>query len=198
MRILVVVVAALGVMSLAGCARDGADPPAAPLPPSAGPTTTTTTEPTAAPTEPTSPGLLLAPGKAGPFTIGMTSAEALKQGLVREPGDSECGLTPVGSYRGFSVQFADTEAGDVLFGVLVKAKVPQTAEGIGVGDSIADLKETYGPDLKRTTGEFGETSHVLTEGNKAIGFTEGEGEDAGKIFVIDVFQADSPVLWDGC
>jgi hypothetical protein len=128
----------------------------------------------------------------------MTSEQALKDGLVREPGDSECGLTPVGSYREFSVQFADSETGDVLFGVLVKNKQAKTAEGIGVGDSIAHLKETYGAKLKPTNGEFGESRYVLTEGDKAIGFTEGDGDTSGKIFAIDVFRADSPVIWDGC
>lgn len=198
MRILVVAVCT-GLLSLAGC--EAGESPINP-PSSSG----ATAAPPTAPAEPTSPptsdatsaNLLLAPGKAGPFTIGMTSAQALKDGLVREPGDSECGLTPVGSYRDFSVQFHDTDTGDVLFGVLVKNKDAATAEGIGVGDSISQLKETYGAKLKSTTGQYGETSYVLTEGNKAIGFTEGEGDDAGKIFAIDVFQADNPVLWDGC
>ena len=192
------VVACIGLVSLAGCQNDGSpiDPPsssgatAAPASP-VGPTA----EPTS---DPTSSGLLLAPGKAGPFTIGMTSEQALKDGLVREPGDSECGLTPVGSYRGFSVQFADSETGDVLFGVLVKNTDAKTAEDIGVGDSIAQLKEVYGAKLKATTGQYGETSYVLTEGNKAIAFTEGDGGDSGKIFAIDVFQAGNPVIWDGC
>jgi hypothetical protein len=156
-------------------------------------------QPTEAPTsDATSAQLLLAPGKAGPFTIGMTSAQALEDGLVREPGDNECGLTPVGSYRGFSVQFADDDTGDVLFGVLVKNTEAKTAEGIGVGDSIAQLKDAYGTKLKRITGDYGETKYVLTEGNNAIGFTDGDGDDAGKVFAIDVFRADSPVMWDGC
>jgi hypothetical protein len=198
MRSLVVAVC-IGLVALAGCENGGSpiDPP-----PSSG----ATAAPPAAPTEPTSDattdtapsGLLLAPGKAGPFTIGMTSEQALKDGLVREPVDSECGLTPVGSYRDFSVQFADADGGDVLFGVLVKNRTAKTAEGIGVGDSIARLKETYGSKLKSTTGQYGETSYVLTEGDQAIGFTEGDGDDAGTIFAIDVFQADSPPVWDGC
>jgi len=198
MRNLVVAVS-IGLMSLAGCT-----PGESPInpPPSSGATAappTPPTQPTASPTsDATSANLLLAPGKAGPFTIGMTSEQALKDGLVREPGDSECGLTPVGSYRDFSVQFADTDTGDVLFGVLVKNKDAATAEGIGVGDSIAQLKEAYGDTLKRTTGEYGQTHYILTEGNQAIGFTEGDADDAGKIFAIDVFQADSPVIWDGC
>ena len=193
------VVGCIGLVSLAGCQTDGGSP--VNPPPSSGATAATpaSVEPTAEPTsDPASSGLLLAPGKAGPFTIGMTSEQARKDGLVREPGDSECGLTPVGSYRGFSVQFADSETGDVLFGVLVKSTDAKTAEGIGVGDSIAQLKKTYGAKLKATTGEYGETSYVLAEGNKAIGFTEGDGDDAGKIFAIDVFQADNPVIWDGC
>ena len=193
------VTACIGLVSLAGCTPGNSpiNPPssagATAAPPAA------SVQPTAAPTsDTTSSALLLAPGKAGPFTIGMTSQQALKDGLVREPGDSECGLTPVGSYREFSVQFADTETGDVLFGVLVKNKEAKTAEGIGVGDSIAQLKKTYGAKLKPTTGQYGETSYVLTEGNKAIGFTEGDGDASGKIFAIDVFQAGNPVIWDGC
>jgi len=193
------VAACIGLVTLAGC-----EPGGSPIdqPPSSGATAAPPTAPVQPTTAPTSDAasarLLLAPGKAGPFIIGMTSAQALKDGLVREPGDSECGLTPVGSYREFSVQFADTDSGDVLFGVLVKNKAAKTAEGIGVGDSIAKLKETYGAKLKRTTGDYGQTSYVLTDGNDAIGFTEGDGDDAGTIFAIDVFQADSPVTWDGC
>lgn len=192
------VAACIGLVSLAGC--QNGESPINP-PPSSGATAAPTApvEPTTEPaSDPASSGLLLEPGKAGPFTVGMTSEQALKDGLVREPGDSECGLTPVGSYRGFSVQFADSEAGDVLFGVLVKSTDAKTAEGIGVGDSIEQLKDTYGAKLKTTTGQYGETSYVLTEGNKAIGFTAGDGDDAGKIFAIDVFQADNPVIWDGC
>jgi hypothetical protein len=192
-----VVGACIGLISLAGCApgESPINPPPSSGATAAPPTAPATGEPSS---EPASPELRLAPGKAGPFTIGMTSAQALKDGLVREPGDSECGLTPVGSYREFSVQFADTDAGDVLFGVLVKNTGAATAEGISVGDSIADLKEAYGAKLKKTTGEYGQTSYVLTEGNNAIGFTEGDGDDAGTIFAIDVFQADNPVMWDGC
>jgi len=184
----------LGLVALTGCGTNGS--PINP-PPSSGATAAppASAEPTPSPA---TSGLLLAPGKAGPFTIGMTSEQARKDGLVREPGDSECGLTPVGSYRGFSVQFADSETGDVLFGVLVKNPEAKTAEGIGVGDSIARLKEAYGAKLKATTGQYGETSYVMTEGNKAIGFTEGDGDEAGKIFAIDVFQTDNPVIWDGC
>jgi len=192
-----VIAACIGFVSLAGCTAGG--PPINP-PSSSGATAappSASVQPTADSSAP-SPALLLAPGKAGPFTIGMTSQQALKDGLVREPGDSECGLTPVGSYREFSVQFADADTGDVLFGVLVKNKEAKTAEGIGVGDSIAHLKDAYGAKLKQSTGEYGETRYILTEGNKAIGFTEGDGDDAGKIFAIDVFQADSPVVWDGC
>ena len=190
------IAAVIGLVSLTGC-----EPGRSPInpPPSSGATAAPPTASVTASGAPTSdPALLLAPGKAGPFTIGMTSDEAVKDGLVREPGDSECGYTPVGSYREFSVQFADAETGDVLFGVLIKNKEAKTAEGIGVGDSIAKLKETYGAKLKRTTGEFGETRYVIADGNKAIGFTEGDGDAAGTIFAIDVFQADSPVVWDGC
>jgi hypothetical protein len=190
-----VVAACIALVPLAGCKADGS--PINP-PPSSGATAappTASVQPTA---EPTSSALLLAPGKAGPFTIGMSSDQALKDGLVREPGDSECGLTPVGSYREFSVQFADTDTGDVLFGVLVKNKEAKTVEGIGVGDSIAHLKERYGAKLKPTTGEFGESRYTLTEGDKAMGFTAGDGDASGKISAIDVFRADSPVIWDGC
>ena len=187
-----VIAGCVGLVVLAGC-ENGESP--INQPPSSG----ATAAPPATPAEPTaestsgaaSAALLLAPGKAGPFTIGMTSEQAIEDGLV---GDGECGLTPAGSYRDFSVQFAD----DRLSGVLVKNTEAKTAEGIGVGDPIPELKETYGTKLEPTTGEYGETTYVLTEGNRAIGFTEGDGEDAGTIFAIDVYQADSPVIWDGC
>jgi hypothetical protein len=188
-------VAVVGILALAGCAPG--ESPVGP-PPSTGATASAPDVPTDGPTTgPARSGetFVLAPGKAGPFTIGMTSDEALEQGLVH---DGDCGLTPADSYPGFSVQFADTDAGDILSGVLVKSTALKTAEGIGVGGSIAKLKETYGGQLKSTTGEYGETTYVLTDGNKAIGFTEGDGEDAGKIFAIDVFRAGNPVIWDGC
>jgi hypothetical protein len=182
----------LGLVLLAGCTGGGS--PINP-PPSSGATAASPTASVQATADPTSSAMLLAPGQAGPFSIGMTSEQALKDGLV---GEGECGLTAVGTYQEFSVQFADSDGGDVLSGVLIKSTGAKTAEGIGVGDSIAKLKETYGAKLKRTTGDYGETSYVLTEGKDAIGFTEGDGDEAGKIFAIDVFQADSPVRWDGC
>jgi hypothetical protein len=190
------VAVAVAILSLAGCA-----PGESPVgqPPSTGATAAASPANGATESAPSEAPIVLAPGKAGPFTIGMTSDDALQQGLVRESGDDPCPrLAPVGQYSGLAVQFAGTDGGAVLLGVLVKEEGPRTAEGIGVGDSIAKLEETYGGQLKATTGEYGETSNVHTDGNKAIGFTEGDGDDAGKIFAIDVFQADSPVLWDGC
>lgn len=190
------VAACIGFVALAGCNGEGS--PINP-PPSSGATAAppVTSAPAAAdPTSgTTSSALVLAPGRAGPFLIGMTSEQAIEDGLV---GEGDCGLTAIGTYQGFSVQFADSAGDDLLSGVLVKSKGAKTAEGIGVGDSIAKLKEMYGAKLKRSTGEYGETRYVLTEGNDAIGFTEGDGDSSGEIFAIDVFPADSPVTWDGC
>ena len=178
-----------GTLALAGC--QAGESPIGP-PPSTGATAAASDAPADGATEPAPDApLVLAPGKAGPFTIGMTTDEALEQGLVAE---GECGLAADDAYPGFSVQFAD----DVLSGVLVKNEGPRTAEGIGVGDSISELQETYGDQLETTTGEYGETSYVLADGDQAIGFTEGSGDGSGKIFAIDVFQADSPITWDGC
>ena len=188
----------IGTVSLAGC-QAGESPVGPPL--STGATAAASDAPANGATEPapSEATIVLAPGKAGPFTVGMTSEDALQQGLVRESADDPCPrLAPVGKHRGLSLQFADTDGGNALLGVLVKGEGPRTAEGVGVGDSIKKLKETYGSKLKATTGEYGETSHVLTDGDKAIGFTEGEGDQAGKIFAIDVFQAGNPVVWDGC
>jgi hypothetical protein len=183
-----VVAACIGLVALAGCTpgRSPINPPSSSGATAAPPTVSVQPTPESTSDAPSS-ALLLAPGKAGPFTIGMTSDQALKDGLVREPGDSECGLTPVGSYREFSVQFADAETGDVLFGVLIKNKEAKTAEGIGVGDSITQLKKAYGAKLKpfkqaKRTVAYRLGNLIFTVHGAKIGVV-GLGRDTASVYV---------------
>lgn len=137
--------------------------------------------------------LLIEPGRVGPFTVGTSSKNLLDAGLAEKPPAGGCPtLQAVGKFKGIGLAFNhDT---DELMGVLVKGRGARTSEGIRVGDSTGRLTATYGSKLKKTTGTYGETNYILTDGDRGMGF----GAVGGKIAGIDVFATGDEPVWDGC
>ena len=144
---------------------------------------------------------VIEPGKVGPLVVGMLASEALEKGLVREPSDdSPCpAFEAAGALQELHVVFSASEPKPELLGVLVKVKGPKTSEGIGVGSSIADIKSTYGDQLRREEGDYGETVFRIYEGDRAVGFSSSAATGSNrKIDAIEVFAKSDPVVWDGC
>jgi hypothetical protein len=164
-----------------------------------------TQDASASPSEPTEPSdlgsVVIEPGKVGPFVVGMPASEALDKGLVRQPTDDPpCpAFEATEPLQDVAVVFSSSEPKPKLLGVLVKVTGPKTPEGIGVGDSIADLKAAYGDQLRLEEGDFGEKVFRIYEGDRAMGFTSSEGtKPRMKIDAIEVFAKSDPVIWDGC
>lgn len=155
--------------------------------------------------EPTMPAdlesVVIEPGKVGPFVVGMPASEALAKGFVREPNeDPPCpAFAATKPMQDVAVVFSASEPKPKLLGVLVKVEGPRTSEGIGVGTSIADLKATYGDELRPEEGDFGEKVWRIYEGDRAMGFSSNAGTKSNaKIDAIEVFAKGDPVIWDGC
>lgn len=165
-----------------------------------------TKEATASSSEPTETtntleSAVIEPGKVGPYVVGMSSNEALDQGLVREPAEgAPCpALEATEPFQDVAVVFNESEPQPKLLGVLVKVKGPKTAERIGVGSSIADLKAAYGDQLRLEDGDFGEKVLRIYDGDNAMGFTSFSGtRPRMRIDAIEVFAKSDPVTWDGC
>jgi hypothetical protein len=164
-----------------------------------------TKEASASATEPAAPtslgSLVIEPGKVGPFVVGMPASEALDKGIVRQPSeDPPCpAFAATEPLQDLAVVFSASEPKPELLGVLVKVTGPKTSDGIGVGDTIADLKAAYGDQLKPEEGDYGESVFRIYEGDRAMGFSSSEGtKPSMKIDAIEVFAKSDPVIWDGC
>lgn len=161
---------------------------------------------TASPSQPTETAdtleeAVIEPGKVGPYVVGMSSGEALDQGLIREPAEgAPCPAREATEpFQDVAVVFNESDPRPTLLGVLVKVKGPETAEGIGVGSSIADLKAAYGDQLRLEDGDYGEKVFRIYERDLAMGFTSSRGtKPRMKIDAIEVFAKSDPVIWDGC
>lgn len=157
--------------------------------------------PTSEPTEATDlASTVIAPGKVGPFVVGMTAAEASEQEVVREPpAGAPCpALEAAPPLQEIAVRFS-SEKPEPLLGVLVKVEGPETAEGIGVGSTLEDAKDAYGAQLKKEEGDYGDTVYRVYDGDSAMGFSASGGtKPTSKIDAIEVFDKRDPVVWDGC
>ena len=183
---------ALAVLLLAGACGESEAPQDEP---------TKEASPSASEPATTLEGAVIEPGKVGAFVVGMPASEALDKGLVREPSeDAPCpALEATEPFHEVAVVFSESDPEPKLLGVLVKVQGPETAEGIGVGTSIADLKAAYGEQLRLEDGDYGEKVFRMYEGDNAVGFTSSEGtKPSMKIDAIEVFAKGEPVTWDGC
>ena len=145
--------------------------------------------------------LVIEPGSVGPFVVGMPASEALDKGLVREPSDdARCpAFAAAKPLQDLNVVFSSEKPQQELLGVLVKVRGPETSEGIGVGDSIGDVKAAYGDQLRLEEGDYGEMVFRIYDGDSALGFTSSAGtKSKDKIDAIEVFAKSDPVIWDGC
>lgn len=203
--------ATIGLLCLAGCGSEPA--PAAgssSATPSVEPSATTTPAPSdvpasAAPTAEPTPTLdwggPLAPGAFGTVAAQGNVRSLVKQGwLTRDTAREE---NCEGRHWRWADQVGDgvdvtyDPQGEIAsFGM--SKPVLETAEGVTIGDSLMVLKDVYGA-RPQSTNDYGQTTWVVKDGNRWIGFLlSGNTRDA-KIEFIEVSVGRQPgLLRDGC
>lgn len=178
--------ATIGLLCLAGCGSEPAPASAAP---------------TAEPTPTLDWGGPLAPGAFGTVTAEGNVRSLVKQGwMTRDTAREEAcegkhwkWVDQLGD--GIDVTY-DQHGEIVSFGM--SKPVLETARGVTIGDSLLVLKDIYGVRAQQTN-DYGQTTWVVKDGNRWIGFLlSGNTRDA-KIELIEVSVGRQPgLLRDGC
>jgi hypothetical protein len=186
---------------LAGCGSD--DPPKEPDPTSAAPSES----PSPTPTVVAPKDLVITPGAVGPARVGMSKDEAAATGLfdvdVPPPVDG-CPPYPLQwkkEYQGLDVLTGDDEQ---IVSIGVTEGGPRTGKGIGVGDTLDEVKQAY-PDLSpvEDRGHVQAGAHV-SSGDGFIGFLFGDAnpqtiKGASKVTFVEVTTGTKPdLIRSGC
>lgn len=211
--------AAVGLLGLAGCGSDAAPTAGSPSPvPSSAPSSAPASEPSATPTpapsevpvsatpsaEPTPKldwGGPLAPGAFGKIKAEGNVRTLVDQGWMTR--DTKREAVCEGKHWRWAEQLGDgidvihDQQGNIgSFGM--SKPVLETARGITIGDTLMVLKDVYGTGSQKTN-DYGQTTWVVQEGDRWIGFLlSGDSRDS-KIEFIEVSVGRQPgLLHDGC
>ena len=151
--------------------------------------------------------LVVTPGAVGPAQVGMSKADAAATGLfeVDLPAPAEgCPPYPLQwktEYEGLDVLTDDDES---ITSIGVSEGGPKTAEGIGVGSTLDDVKTAY-PDLSPIAeAGFDQAGAFVSSGDGFIGFLFGDAtksniEESSAISFIEVTTDTKPdLIRSGC
>jgi hypothetical protein len=191
------------IVFTAGC---GSDPAADPHDNTAERPSTSPTATTQAPALPAdSSELVVDPGRIGPVRAGISKEDALATGLFDADVDGVEGCT-------FELQWKKQFTGvDVLTledgtvaSLGVRAGGPKTSAGVGVGSTLAELKDAY-PGLSPVKAAgFDQAGAFHTVGEDHIGFLFGDATpatitDSTKVSFMEVTSGSLPELMrSGC
>lgn len=199
------------VLVLGGCSDEAAEPEPSTTPTSAPPsiTASATPDPTSVPTTPapTLADLIVAPGTVGPARARMTRDQALATGLFDadvQTGGEECGRTePLGwsAPFGSSLDVLTDDAGTIV-SIGVRGTEPRTADGLGVGSTLADVSKVY-ETAELTEAGYGQTGVFVSDGTAWLGFLFDADPEAieptAEVTFMEVTSGTRPDLMrDGC
>lgn len=212
------IVAGIGAGVLAS-ALASEDPAAATDEPSATPTRTSATpdptkatstpKPTGGPEMPTEAAdFVIAPGAIGPVAVGMSRAEALATGLFVTNDSANpdvCGPSPLAWKPHWRTTFDVYTVGNGEITTLgVFAKAPRTADGVGVGSTLAEVRATL-EDKEPVAAGYGQSGLFDYDGESGrwIGYlfddATGELTDDSTVTFVEVTKGEQPSLMrDGC
>ncbi|OIJ27283.1 hypothetical protein [Nocardioides luteus] len=219
LRAVLAATAVVGLLGLAGCGSDPAPAAGSPTPlPSSVPSSAPSSEPSATPTpapsevpvsatpsaEPTPQldwGGPLAPGAFGKIKAEGNVRSLVDQGWMTRDTAREDACE--GTHWKWADQLGDgidvtyDQQGTIgSFGM--SKPVLETAQGVTIGDTLMVLKDVYGTGSEKTN-DYGQTTWVVQDGDRWIGFLlSGNTRDA-KIEFIEVSVGRQPgLLRDGC
>ena len=212
--------AVVGLLGLAGCGSDPApsagSPSAAPSSAPSTPSSAPSSEPSATPTPTPAPSevpVTAEPtpqldwgGPLAPGAFGRIKAEGNVRSLVQQgwmTRDNAREEICEGNHWRWADQVGDgvdviyDQQGEIVsFGM--SKPVLETARGVTIGDTLMVLKDIYGTGAQQTN-DYGQTTWVVKDGDRWIGFLlSGNTRDA-KIEFIEVSVGRQPgLLRDGC
>jgi hypothetical protein len=187
------------LLLLTGCGKGDQSEPERPAPTSAAPTTGSTES---------SEVLTIGYGQLGPAKVGMTKADALATGVFDDdlpaPVDG-CPAPPLAwkkPFKNVDVLLGDDER---IVSMGVSGPGPETRDGIGVGSTLAQVKDAY-PDLIGPEGAgYGQAGAYAQSGDRWIGFLFGEAnetnvDDESTVTFIELTQGERKpdLMRDGC
>ena len=213
LRATLATIAVAGLLGLAGCGSDPAPSAGSPSPvPSSAPSSEPSATPTPAPSEvpisatPTPAPKLDWGGPLAPGAFGKIKAEGNVRTLVDQgwmTRDSAREDACEGKHWKWADQLGDgidvtyDQQGNIgSFGM--SKPVLETAQGVTIGDTLMVLKDVYGMGSEKTN-DYGQTTWVVQDGDRWIGFLlDGNARDS-KIEFIEVSVGRQPgLLRDGC
>ncbi|WP_121794091.1 hypothetical protein [Aeromicrobium phragmitis] len=166
---------AAAAVVLAGCGTGDTNEPDASAPTTPAPTTSSPSpEPSPAADLPAAADLLVVPGAVGDARVGMTVDEALATGLFdADVQVLDCGEGTPKSPLAWKEPLRDTldvyVADGKITSIGVRAEGPKSAEGLGIGNTLADFRGVYETAEMREAG-FGQTGLFVTDGTQWLGF----------------------------
>lgn len=199
--VLAATLAGAGVLTACG----SSDEPATNVQPNASAPTTDVTPVVDKTTEPASPSdIVLSPGQAGPVKVGMTKAQVTASGLFETGTETVEGCDPALQWKAPFTEALDVYTLDngSIASIGVRAAGPETADGIGIGSTLADVLAAY-PGSKTVKAGYGQTGVLVNDGDAWIGFLFdaelGDSEPTDTVSFIELTQGEKPSLMrDGC
>lgn len=203
-RTLAAVLVMLSLTAACGSSSDGktADPPATTTAPTPAPTTTTPTIP------PTAGLLVVAPGKISAAEVGMTQSQAAATGLFDsdfQTGDDGCqSVVPLRWKKPYGTAVdVVTDESKTIRSMGIFATGPKTAEGIGIGSTLAEVRSAYASLTPVVDAGYSQSGAYVSSGTRWLGFLFNEkpkaATDSSKVTFMEVTDGKKPGLMrDGC
>lgn len=146
--------------------------------------------------------LVFTPGAYGPLKAGMGAGEAVATGLVEQRDEPDCmgtvWMKP--EHNNIHLNFDDTE--DELFVLGSFEPGPTTDRGIGVGSTVDDLEQAYGPDLGAPEfNQYQQYVYTVSAGDGHLTFflasDSGEPSPSSEVTALLASQGEPVTIYEG-
>ncbi len=171
------------------------------------PTPTSTTSTVSATPTPEEDEFVVAPGRVGAARIGMTTSEAAATGLFDvdvDHGSDDCrGVSALEWKKSVSTALDVFVNDDRIVSIGIGADGPKTAQGVGVGSTLAQVRAAFVDLTPIEEAGFDQSGNYVVVGDQYLGFLYNENafdtNDSSKVTFMEVTKGAKPLLIrDGC